>query len=186
MTHTIIFSKEINEDNIYELIDKLEDLKLNLNEINKSENNDTELRLYFLTVGGDICFQQILSHYLNNYPCKIKLVISGECFSSGMDFLCDFYNGDIEILYTAYGMYHYPDTRVSLKNLNNQYSIDDFIYKKYWNDLVATTNKNMQKMGLTKEEIKIILSRKDLYFDNERLRDIIKNISEYNKKHEVK
>lgn len=77
------FNEEITADSVNNLIDRL-------------ENIENKIVLYFSTIGGDPCAMQCLIDFLNNRKENISIVLTNQVCSAGTTLLTDF-KGELKL-----------------------------------------------------------------------------------------
>lgn len=159
LEHTIIFTDDIEEETVQDLIDKI--------------NQYAFVNLYFSTHGGYQDIMAILIDFLNHRydNDSIKLTIFDFVASAGTDIFLD-YEGPIYVKNLRALLFHAPDISANKirkskfqKNAEEQLFQDNEIYYK-----------RLMSLGLSKAEIKKIKDGDDIYIFKDDLHRIKRDL----------
>ena len=133
--------------------------------------NDSEINIYVNSEGGEVRASQLLAHYFNNSPLKIKL-IALEYISSSALFLFIEFNGKKEILSNTWGLLHLGSSIVETRELRNQKSLDSFRKKVANSEDLHLLNK-LSNRGLEPGKLKDLKAGRDVLLTEEELRKLV-------------
>jgi len=143
---TLVFKGSLDEDNVPQLIEKMEAVT--------DENN----LLYFSSDGGFTSYKELLVNYLNQNKDKWSLVCYDSLYSNGFDVYLDF-KGDKQILEGCIILLHLESMNIESR-LNNS---SDQNLKRSYNTLKANNKryiKRLSKIGVSKKLIKTNKTRR--------------------------
>lgn len=147
MSKAYYFAESINFPSVQGLVDKLDSLP-------------GKVDLFFETDGGYTDVMDYLIHYLNNRKDEITIYLIGELVSAGTKILTDF-KGKIKIHEGLdFILFHKWDRKVHL--LRKQSSVDNAILLKNTEIENQKFSKKLEKLGLTKKQLKTYNKGKDV------------------------
>lgn len=168
MLKTFIFNEVITTESVSNLMREMDEYQ------NSPEfHPDLPIDLYFATPGGEIGISYAFVNYINSFPCNnMTLILFGECSSAGM-IVAGLLETDLNILPTAYGMIHMPETFVSTREMNKDKSYDSFVVKEMYPEISELLLDYYSDLDLNEKEYDIILNNDDLHLNNKRFSEIL-------------
>lgn len=158
-------SGEINQDSLNKLIDTL------------NESEDQRIIIYLSSTGGDAGAAGAMVHLISLNKNRIQIIGYDDLFSAGF-FI--FFKSDCEkiLLKGTLGMYHltcleFNEAEINLKD--SQYKAS----KEYLTKEKPKTKIFCEEVGMTKGEINKILKGEDVYFQPDRMIEML-NYKEIN------
>lgn len=159
LEHTIVFSKNINEKNVQNLIDTI--------------NHYAFVNLYFSTNGGRLDCMGILTDFLNHRfeNNSLKLTLFDFVASAGTLLLLD-YEGPIYVKDLRGFLFHAPDILTNnVRKDKFQKNIEEQLVKD--NDIFY---ERLLSLGLSKAEVKKIKEGDDVYVFRDELHRIKRDL----------
>lgn len=174
MIYSLYVEGEITPDKVQELMDRLVLVE-----------SGSELNIYVTSVGGDLNATDILKHYLENNFKKVNIIIAGYIISSMWRFALTLKNrGFVHILGRAYAQDHnsiiYSETVYN--NQSNYYNKIAVVREVADGDREDWYNLCKKEFGYTEEELKCHEEEREIYFNKERMIEIINNSENYLKR----
>jgi len=161
---TFIFYDEIIHATVNELIEKIELV----------EDSNEHIQILFSSMGGGYNTMNMLIHYIKNSEKYIQLVGSGEISSAGFILFFSCGNNN-KILDGSYSVIHLGTRSVETRDLMNNKTFDNFASK-----MLLADNKSIiewySSLGVTYQELNRLKKGEDIYFDTNRLNEILKGV----------
>lgn len=160
-THEIIFSNQIDTNSIKELIESINGVDL-----------EKGIKIYFTTPGGELPATKILIHYLNKQVSEgreIELCGTWEMSSCGFIVFC--LVKCKKSFLDAWSIVHMGTRMMDYKELQTKGSFEKFLLKVLEKQN-AEIMEVYKEIGLTEKEIKRVKKGKDLYLNQERLKEL--------------
>lgn len=149
------FNDEISTENVNELVDKL-------------ENSEGKINLWFSTDGGSSNAMEFLIHFFNSIADRLEITVTQNLCSSGTMILEDFV-GKVNIYDLDYCLFHCAD-RETLNFRNNNGKDTKVIIEQDKSYNTKTAEKMKNKNLLTDKQIKDFLNGKDVYVYQEQMK----------------
>jgi len=143
--------------------------------MNENLRKGNEVNLYIGTNGGYLALAEIMVDIINNYPYNLNITYVGMVYSAGM-LLFSKIKRPFKITDTLTGMLHYPYTDVNSKNLKDEESFDYFTLQQDQKSLEFYLSEISR--FLSDLEIQKIKNGKEVYLDNERMREMYEYYNE--------
>lgn len=137
-----------------------------------SLQNDDILRIYINSTGGDPSFADAILDFIENNKV-VEIIAYGKIYSAAFDI---FYKAKCpkRIVNGIMGMAHL--SRIEMANFtvtDNEEISQASNYKNWWNQDKLNRLKFYEEIGMTKKELSKIKKGEDVYFQHERLLELL-------------
>lgn len=140
------------------------------------EDNKGLLTIYLCNGGGENWATNALADCLALNHKRITIKALGEISSNAFKLFFDF-KGKREILPDTIGMYHQSMKKMDMAENGMPTYVDDLIYRKKMRKNYPETLEWCKKLGFNKTEMRKLREGKDVWFTEERLRELLANQS---------
>ena len=147
-----------------------------LTKVTEAVNSDSEkITIYLQSDGGYVCICQVLLNIINGNKDRFKLIGFESLSSAGFEFFVKA-ECEKELLPYTLGMIHQHQRKVTLNNnLKPTYSDGEAFMIRVKKYKLPEDEIFIQKLGLTKKELRDYKKGDDVYFQYDRFLEVIDN-----------
>lgn len=142
--------------------------------MNEAIIKNRDVVIYLSTGGGAMHLAQNMVDIINNFKNKIKVIVTGYCYSAGMYIISNI-NCPVEIKPATSGMIHFPNLDINTKNLKDEDSWDYFQMTTE-KESIDEYLRNIKHI-MNEKEISKIENGKEVWLNTERMKELITTLS---------
>ena len=162
----ILLNRGIDEEALAEFIDK----------VNSCEDKKN-IKVYLSSCGGDCDVVPVIRNIIEKH--QIELIAFSDVHSSALDLFLTT-NTPRTVMDETVGLFHRTIIRATLDN--NLKPLKEKKLLKIWQKEIKVVSLVVEFLGITDKQLKKVSKGKDLYFNDEELREALKKSEKYFKK----
>lgn len=147
-----------------------------LKKVTDAVNSDSEkITIYLCSEGGLVCVCHVILNIINNHKDRFKLIGFERLCSAGFEFFLKA-ECEKELLPYTLGMVHQHQRKITLNNnLKPTYTDGEAVINRIKKYTIPDDKIFIEKLGLTKKELRDYKKGDDVYFQHDRFLEVIDN-----------